>query len=128
MDVHEYLDDALLKIASDPDFDMDAQAEVFKKTFQFIDEALGDQAFKRWNGTAFSGMFLMSVFEVIATGTSYNLAALEELSSEMRVQFIRDKAMNIWADPNFTRNSGAGVRGTTRLTRLLPIAMELMKP
>jgi len=128
MDVHEYLDDALLKLASDPTFNMDEQAKVFTKTFQFIDEALGDAAFKRWNGNAFSGMFLMSVFEVLATGISHNLDALEALTPEDRKQFIHDKAIGIWSDPGFTRNSGAGVRGTTRLTRLLPIAAELMKP
>lgn len=128
MDVHEYLDDALLKIASDPDFDFDVQTEIFTKTFQFIDDALGEMAFKRWDGNAFGGKFLMSVFEVLATGVAHNLAALDALSPGDRRQFIRDKAIDLWSNPDFTGSSGAGVRGTTRLTRLLPIAAELLRP
>lgn len=128
MDVHEYLDDALLKIAGDPDFDMENQGKVFEKTFQYIDEALGDKAFKRWNGTAFSGMFLMSIFEVLATGVAYNLEKLQSMAPGNRSKFIQERAIALWNTPDFTKNSGAGVRGTTRLMRLLPIAAKLLEP
>jgi hypothetical protein len=52
---------------------MAQEADVFSRTFQFLNDALGDRAFKRWNGNAFSGKFLMSVFEVLATGVSKNV-------------------------------------------------------
>ena len=128
MDVHEYLDDALMKMATDAAFDMAAESEVFTKTFQFLSGALGSTAFKRWNGNEFSGMFLMSVFEVMSTGVSYNLIELEGLESQQRSDFIQQAARNLWGNPVFIQNSGAGVRGTTRLSRLLPIAADLLKP
>ena len=58
MDVNEYLDDALMNMATDNSFDMSAEAGVFTKTFRFLFEALGSAAFKRWNGNGFSGKFL----------------------------------------------------------------------
>ena len=36
MDVHEYLDDALFQLASGADWDMDREAEVFRKTFDYL--------------------------------------------------------------------------------------------
>jgi len=82
LDVHEYLDQALMKIATNPDFDMAGEGEVFSRTFRYLDDALGARAFKRWNGYAFSGKFLMSVFEVLATGISKNVDALSQMEPQ----------------------------------------------
>ena len=128
LDVHEYLDSALMQMATNGDFDRVAEGEVFRKTFQYLDDALQDRAFKRWNGNAFSGKFLMSVFEVLATGASRNVDALTQMDALRRVQFIEDAARALWTNNAFTRNSGAGVRGTTRLANLLPIAGQLLEP
>jgi len=128
MDVHEYLDDALFQLATDDDFDFALEAEVFEKTFQFLDEALGETAFQRWNGAAFTGKFLMSIFEVMATGVSKNLTTLEAMPIEDRKGFITNVAQNLSSNDVFAANSGGGVRGTTRLSKLLPIAENVLKP
>jgi hypothetical protein len=128
LDVHEYLDQALMHMATNAGFDMAEEADVFGHTFQFLNEALGHQAFKRWNGHAFTGKFLMSVFEVLATGVSQNVDALVQMQPQARNDFIVNAAKVLWANPVFTANSGAGVRGTTRLSRLLPLAGQLFNP
>ncbi|WP_060191968.1 DUF262 domain-containing protein [Burkholderia ubonensis] len=128
MDVHEYLDDALFKLASDPDLDLELEKDIFEKTFGYLDEALEGDAFKRWNGEKFTGKFLMSLFEVIAVGVAENIEALEGLTLQRRKNSIKRSVKNLWGNEVFTENSGAGVRGTTRLSRLLPIAAEAMKP
>lgn len=128
MDVHEYLDDALMKMATDKTFDMNSEGEIFTKTFKFLSEALASMAFKRWNGGAFSGKFLMSVFEVMSTGVSHNVTDLEALQPQQRKEFIEQAAKNLWGNQTFNQYSGAGIRGTTRLSRLLPIAAALLKP
>jgi hypothetical protein len=127
LDVHEYLDQALLEMASDGDFDRDVRGEEFKLTFQYINGALGKDAFKRWNGNTFGGKFLMSVFEVISKGVADNLGAMRALSEHERNIFILETAKNIWQNQTFSQSSGAGVRGTTRLTRLLPLATEVFQ-
>lgn len=128
MDVHEYLDDALFQLASSDDLDMEAEGKTFTKTFGYLDEALGNSAFQRWNGANFTGKFLMSLFEVVAVGASKNLAALDGMTPQDRSELLLAKAKSLPDNATFSQNSGAGVRGTTRLSNLLPIAEELMKP
>ncbi|MEP4336658.1 MAG: DUF262 domain-containing protein, partial [Roseobacter sp.] len=128
LDVHEYLDDALFQLASPGGVDTGAEGEIFTKTFDYLEAALGDSAFQRWNGASFTGKFLMSLFEVIATGTSKNLAALDAMQPKDRNELLIEKAKSLPEEPTFSQNSGAGVRGTTRLTNLLPIAENLMAP
>jgi len=128
LDVHEYLDDALFQLASADALNMEEEGEVFIKTFDFLESALGNRSFQRWNGNVFTGKFLMSLFEVIAVGTSKNLAALEAMDQAQRNAFLEEAARGLWDNQDFTQNSGAGVRGTTRLSNLLPVAEELMRP
>lgn len=128
LDVHEYLDDALLKMAQNVDFPYIKEKVVFEKTFTIIHEVLGDEAFKKWDGTRFSGMFLQSVFEVMTTGISKNLKAIESLSNVDQKKFIVNRAKELWKDTIFTQNSGAGVRGTTRLLNLIPMAKAFFRP
>jgi hypothetical protein len=128
LDVHEYLDSALMRMATAPTYDRNSEGDVFTKSFQYLDEALADRAFKRWNGQAFTGKFLMSVFEVLATGVSRNLTALDAMPAAARSAFILGAAKALWNNNVFTTNSGAGVRGTSRLAKLLPIAADLLNP
>ncbi|KFL45366.1 hypothetical protein IL54_0772 [Sphingobium sp. ba1] len=128
LDVHEYLDKALLEIASNENFDAASEAAVFRKTFEYLDHALGDSAFKRWDGTNFKGKFLMSVFEVIAFGVSKNIEALDQMQAVDRDAFLIDKAKKLWDNEVFKANSGGGTRGTTRLVNLLPMAEDFLKP
>lgn len=128
LDVHEYLDLALLELAMNRSFSMKDEKKNFVQTFCFLDEALGDKSFKRWNGKEFTGKFLMSVFEVIAVGVSKNVDALASLNEQERNSFLQDIARSLWGNQLFSSNSGAGVRGTTRLSKLLPIAGDLLKP
>jgi hypothetical protein len=128
LDVHEYLDEALIGLATNSTLDMAAEGAVFERTFRILNSAMGETAFKKWDGNDFKGMFLMSVYEVMATGVARNLDAIEAIPQEQRDAFIINRAKELWRNPAFTQSSGAGVRGTTRLTKLLPIAAELLKP
>jgi len=128
LDVHEYLDDSLVKMATNAEFNFTAESEVFVRTFLLLSVSMGDSAFKRWNGVDFTGKFLMSVFEVVALGVSKNINAIEALGKLDRRNFIRTRSQLLWQDPTFIKNSGAGVRGTSRLTNLLPLAEAFFHP
>lgn len=128
LDVHEYLDKAVVELATRENFDLEHEKNVFERTFFVIRAALGSDAFKRWGGNAFKGKFLMSVFEVIATGVSNNIATIETLEANGRNKFLMTKAQCLWSDETFKANSGAGVRGTTRLVNLLPMANDFLRP
>lgn len=128
LDVHEYLDKALLALTSSDRPDLDTEARVFQRTFGMLDRALGDKAFRKWDGQSFSGKFLMSVFEVVATGVSQNLEAIEALPEDERTRFVVQRCKDLWGNATFTKNNGAGVRGTTRLANLLPMAGAFFEP
>lgn len=128
LDVHEYLDKALLEIASNDNYDIATEEAAFRTTFRYLNEALGDSAFKRWDGVSFKGKFLMSVFEVLAYGVSINLPELAAMQAHDRSDFIKRRAQDLWNDDVFKANSGGGTRGTTRLVNLLPMAAAFLKP
>lgn len=130
LDVHEYLDHALETLAMDDAYPLLQEERVFTLTFTWLHSALGDSAFKKWNmqSNTFSGKFLMSAFEVIAVGVSRNLAALEAMDQTTRTEFIVSRAKALWSNSIFNANSGAGVRGTTRLANLLPIGQKIFEP
>lgn len=124
LDVHEYLDDALVKMALDENFDKESERGIFDQTFQTLNQVMGDTAFKRWNGESFSGKFLMSTFEVVALGVSKNIDTILAKGDVEAGEFIRQRCIELWGNETFNQYSGAGVRGTTRLAKLLPIADE----
>lgn len=127
LDVHEYLDKALPVLAED-NFDQAGEKQIFEQTFAALNSALGSDAFKRWDGHEFRGKFLMSVYEVLATGASKNIAAISAIAQPARNNFLISKAKALWDNDVFRANSGAGVRGTTRLINLLPMAEDFLRP
>lgn len=128
LDVHEYLDAALIQMTRDAPINRSVEEALFDRTFSLLDAALGNKAFKRWDGQVFTGAFLMSVFEVVALGVSRNIDAIELMDPPVRSTYIQDKCKALWADSTFVRYSGAGVRGTTRLSNLLPMAQSYFQP
>ncbi len=127
LDVHEYLDKALFNLASSGTLDRDAEGDVFRRTFTLLNDTMGARAFKRWDGADFTGKFLQSMFEAVATGVSRNIDAIEALGEEAG-QFIEDRCRELWSDPTFEQSNGAGVRGTTRLANILPMAGDFFRP
>ena len=127
-DVHEYLDDACLRMAKDAGLNRADLAGVFSDTFRFLDEALGEDAFRKWDGARFLGGFSISAFDAIAYGAACNIEHLRAMGSDARKHFIQDRVKKIWTDSVFVKNSGAGIRGTTRLANLLPHAPTYFAP
>jgi hypothetical protein len=128
LDVHEYLDAAIIHLAGEQGTDFAREQERFVDTFSIIYDALGTSAFKRWDGASFRGKFLISVYEVLAPGVAQNIDALKALGENEAKEFIMQRAKELWANPIFQANSGGGTRGTTRLVNLLPMSAEFMRP
>lgn len=126
LDVNEYLDKAAQLLAkSFGDSQVDEEA-TFETTFLILSTTLGADAFRRWDGTRHSGPFLISGFDAIAHGVATNIGAIRELAN--RDDWLRDRVRSVWSQKLFLQNSGMGVRGTTRLTNLLPFGVAFFKP
>ncbi len=123
LDVHEYLDEGGLQLAASSLFDTKAEADIFRRTFRTISNAAGESAFRRFDGTTFTGKVLISAFEMVAVGVSQHIDAWESQPKTL----LEERIKSLWSDHTFKKNSGAGVRGTTRLNNLLSYSKEFFK-
>ncbi|MGQ0709062.1 MAG: DUF262 domain-containing protein [Rhodoferax sp.] len=118
VDVHDWLNEILIDIFQDRDFDINEERAYFERTFSLVNTLLGADAFKRFNGS-FGGGFSIAAFESISYGVSSHLQRLEkEEVQPLLVQRVKD----MWADESFVDYTKAGTRGSTRLGKLLPYA------
>ncbi|MDM8551418.1 hypothetical protein QUF72_15135, partial [Desulfobacterales bacterium HSG2] len=121
LNVCDYLDNALVKIATDPSFSKEDEGSVFNRTFALFERSLGERAFKLWDGNDLKGKSLMSLFEVMAIWVSKNIDQIEQMSQDEQDALIREKSKAIPDDKTFQKYR-AKVSGSSRLAHLLPIA------
>ena len=126
LDVNAYLDKAALTLSRMPLTERGDDERVFEGTFDLLFSALGDDAFRKWNGTKHVGGFLISGFDAIAHGVAVNLDAVQQLDEPH--EWLRTRARAVWSAGEFTKYSGMGVRGTTRLLHLLPFGEKFFRP
>lgn len=127
LDVNEYLDESTITLSKLSAEKQDSEGKVFLDTFDFLNRALGSDAFKKWDGAKHSGGFLVSGFDVIATGLSKRIDEIRQMELSERNTFIAEKVRAVWINEIFLKNSGMGVRGTTRLVNLLPLSDNIFK-
>lgn len=128
LDVNEYLDVAARQLSSMDGPALDFERGLFEWTFDTLRTAIGDDVFRRWDGARHLGGFSISAFDAIAYGISVNRDTIASLPQSSQNDWLRDRIRNLWADQIFQANSGSGVRGTTRLTNLLPHAVQFFRP
>jgi uncharacterized protein with ParB-like and HNH nuclease domain len=130
-DVGDFLTKKMIQLAQDPKFNRDSEKDRFEKTFLFIEQAANDNAFRRFDTekNRFEGGFLVSAFEIIAVGTGNAIRdwALAGFTDTNKRKLL-EKIKTAWANSEFRKHSGAGVRGTTRAAKLVPLGKDLLKP
>ncbi len=128
LDVNEYLDIAARHLAKLNDASLVEEQALFEWTFNTLQSDVSDDVFKRWDGIKHLGPFSISAFDAIAYGIAVNHVAIDAMPAQDRRQWLTGKVRALWQDHIFQTNSGSGVRGTTRLTNLLPYAALYFKP
>ncbi|WP_270618123.1 DUF262 domain-containing protein [Micrococcus luteus] len=128
-DLGDFLTDGSIAAARDAR-DLDEQALKFRQVFSFINGALGDAAFKRFDPAKgkFLGGFTVSTFEAVSSGVAANLDAYLALPPEEANSILMSRAQDLWSESTFRRNSGSGVRASTRVPRIIPFARNNFKP
>lgn len=120
IDVHDWLDEVLIDISQDPQFDLAFEKAHFEKTFQLLNECLGADTFKRFENS-FVGGSSIAAFEAVSFGVSMHL---DKYLGQPDTQTLVEKIKAMWAEPQFIESTKAGTRGSTRLSKLLPFAKE----
>ncbi|ORB59419.1 hypothetical protein BST43_06980 [Mycobacteroides saopaulense] len=121
----EFLTQESLRMASDPNFDMEAAGDAFRKTFRMLDKALGDQVFRRWNGekSRFQGAFLNTAFEVVGMGLGHYIDEYDDLDE---VEFL-ERVKSFWANEEYSTGFATGVRADTRMAKSIPIGRSIFQ-
>lgn len=121
-DLGAFITEKMIDYAGSEVFDKDVEEDIFKRTFKYLDNAMEEKSFKKYNDAKqrFEGKFLLSAFESVAIGVSKNINAVEGVSTEN----FRLKMIEHWSNPDFTVKTGSGVNVTSRVPVIVPIGIS----
>jgi len=122
LDFGENMDETMQKLLFNTP-NLEEIESIFHRTFSLINKVLGDDAFKKFNGTTFRGKFLDSAFEAITTGLSFHIDSYSEADAPL----IIDKVQKMWADNEFTNNIGSGLNAATRIPKVIEYSKEYFR-
>lgn len=125
LDVEEYIDEGIVKLASD-NSDGAAAAELVNRTFDLLNEAEGNDALRRFDGGHHTGKVGLVGLEGIAVGVAKNLDAIMALPQPR--DFVRERIRTFWAQPQAANFTSPGLRGTTRIQRTVPFGEAWFRP
>jgi len=116
-DVGAFLTDKMIEIARDKAYDFGKLQRNFQGVFRFLQETTGADSFRRYDHQKkkFVGGFIVSAFEAVALGLSYNYP-----NKMPTKESVLSLIASIWKDQSYTTASGSGITATRRLPKLLP--------
>jgi len=120
----DFITDRMLTYFLGSNFDRDTEEEIFIKTFNLVQNTMGDDAFKKYDRDKeqFSGAFLQSAFEIIAMGIAHNgLTSIEKASQTDLHDTI---VTQVWGSPEQVV-AKTGESAVARLRRTLPIGRAI---
>jgi hypothetical protein len=122
-DIGDFLNEQLESIHAMSPEQKKAEVAAFRETFRLIREALEDDAFTRFDADKgrFLGAFLISAFEVVALGIGYNISTD---GTPNVIDGLKARVQRIWSDPEFSANSGSGIRASTRIPKIVPLGRK----
>lgn len=126
-DQNIYLDNATTRVFSDPNFDFDGEKIIFETTFQLLNKALGDDAFRKYNHVdhRYKGGFSNPVFESLAFGLSVFLDKHSDYDEEELISKIRDVSKELPNNPIIQEVEKPGTRTPYRLGEMQKLGLEL---
>jgi hypothetical protein len=110
------------EMAIKKDLDSRHIKKAFDVTFNMLNEAMGEDSFKRYKNDKFLGGFLLSAYEVVALGIGYHY------ENPIPTDQIRNRIKSIWSHPTYQKWSGAGVNAARRLPYLIRLGREEFSP
>lgn len=133
IDVNEFLTNGMKEIAEDESFDSNEASRIFKKTFDYINKALNDDAFKKWDGSRYKGAFSIAIFEVVTSGVYHFLSVhrdfidydVDSAQASPLIDKILEVTKIIPFEVDFIRYSGSGSKASYRLPKLIPLGQQL---
>lgn len=123
-DFSQVLDDASVELAANWPKGTKGLEGVFKKTFKFIQENAGENAFRKWDvdRKEFRGSFLNTSFEVFALGVGYYTA----IGGDYRKDLL-NVVKQFWRLPDMRSGFATGRSTEARMADFIPRGRELLR-
>ena len=129
-DLGEFLTDRIAELAQSDSFENTSkiEEEAFRFTFKHLASSLEDDSFRKYDRTKgrHVGGFSVAAFEPIAMGLGYNFDRYGETAK--KIPDVKEISRSLWGNKKFLRNSGTGVRASTRVRTTIPLGRELFAP
>jgi uncharacterized protein with ParB-like and HNH nuclease domain len=121
----DFIDNETIKLIEDKTFDLDNEIEIFKRTFNYLHSALGENVFKKFNTEkgVFEGAFSNSSFEAISTGVALNIDTIEKIA----VEEFMEKLKKMYLEPKFEEFSKRGNKALYRIKGMLEFSKDFWK-
>jgi hypothetical protein len=116
-DLGDFLTNRSRAFAQDKMFGYRSEEQAFRETFALLSSVLGDDAFRRYDGSRkrFAGGFSVSAFEALAIGVGFDPKKARAHQSS-----LLDRVKEMWSESKFVDNSGSGVRASSRVPKVVP--------
>lgn len=126
-DIGDFLNDKLIALNTLTAKQREVEERAFRSTFDLIHGHLRDDAFTRYDASSkrFLGSFSISGFEAIALGVGFNTTANGSLPP---IKDFMKKVQSVWSNQVFVKNSGSGIRASTRIPKILPMGRKMFAP
>lgn len=116
-DIEAYLDNRIIRLMTDNNFDWEAEKKIFESTFSIINEVMGDEAFSKFDvkSQRFKGNFLNGAFEFVAIALGRKEGQLPSDNFD-----LRNRIINIWTN-EIKGNEWKGANAAARLIKTLSL-------
>lgn len=128
-DVAPYINAEMTRIFSvDYDFDYHREGEIFRKVFALMDEALGDDSFKKYNHDKgkYEGAISLPVFEAMTVAVS-NIVEEGAVSDVDIISLIKDKTKDLSQNQTFIDTLTRRVRPIDRMVVMANLGKEVFR-
>lgn len=120
-DISDFLDDINLELVTASAERLEEIKQNVEKTFAIINKAYEDKSFKKDQ----KGKFLESAFEAISVGISKNINDYSE--SDEDISIIKEKICALYEQDFYKNNAGSGSNAKSRISKIIPSAIEYFK-
>lgn len=122
----ELLDKEILKLCNRQNYSKTEVETRFHKTFELIDDVLGEDAFKRFSDGRHLGPFLNAAYQAISYGVYNNVDRILELEDTRN--WLVEKVRQMYEIDDFSKNMASGIRAIPRYKELSNFGMNYFKP
>lgn len=113
-------------ILCEKSLDYNLLSKQFEDTFSLLFSVMGEDAFKKYNGTKYLGPVMAASFQTIAFGVFSNINAI--LNKKDKEIWLKGHIQGLYSEPTFLENIVSGVQSIPRYRDLSLFGAEYFRP